>query len=125
VYVTGNVNIAGGDFLQLAPGASLSIYVGGARAAIQEVRMTPATDSHLSVLGMPSLRTLDIYTDPGAPCLIYAPQASFHMQGGEEFYGALVCGDYSNAGHPQFHFDLSMGKANAQPQLKILSWAEL
>jgi hypothetical protein len=124
LYVTGNVTVTGSSFLQLSPGASLRLSVGGANVNIQDVRMTPGTSTFLGVYGLPSVNHVSVDTGPTSPCFINAPSANFSMHGNSQFYGAVVCDRYSSGGSPAFHFDEALSALAATPQFTILSWAE-
>jgi hypothetical protein len=57
---------------------------------------------------------------------VYAPQATFTNNGGNEFFGAMVAKSMKLTGTAAFHYDENLARLAAPiPDFKILSWVEI
>jgi hypothetical protein len=126
VYVTGSLTVNGGAFVALAPGARLTLYLGGPTASIGGGGVLNANGipQNFSVFGLPTL-TSAVYNG-GAQFIgtIYAPEADWTLSGGSGTYGAIVANSVYLTGGMNLHYDESLASSN-KPIFSLASWREL
>lgn len=106
VYVTGDANIAG--TINILPGASLKLYVGGNTATLGRINSDGSVAS-FQYFGLPSNKSLSWSGNDVFVGTIYAPQASVTLGGGGsdpfDFSGSCVAESITISGHFSFHYD--------------------
>jgi P pilus assembly chaperone PapD len=113
LYLTNGLSITGQGYLYIAPGASLTLYLGG-QTSISGQGTINGTGfaTNCVFIGLPSCT--GIQSSGGSQFIgtIYAPQAAVTLSGGGgqtvNFAGALVANTISISGNYQFHFDQSL-----------------
>lgn len=122
VYFFNDFDISG--TIQLAPGASVRIYlVGDAKLGSQaKINITgKPVDFQIYSVG-------DEFRIAGGAemrAVVYAPETEFSLTGGADLYGAFV-GDFgSGVGNTQFHYDRSLGELPLLNILARISWREV
>lgn len=108
LYVTGNLTMSGGAVINIAPGASLTVYVGGSSATFTTVNTT-GTANTFQYYGLPSNTSLTWNGNAFYRGTIYAPEATFSLGGGGnnilDYQGACVVKSAVLNGHFNFHYD--------------------
>ena len=119
VYVTGQVallvtdsfNFASKDYIYLAPGASLTVYVAAPSANLSGV-VNSGSALNFQYYGLDSNTSLTFAANAAFTGGIYAPYADFKLNGGGsniyDFVGASLTKTVTMAGHFKFHFDEAM-----------------
>jgi len=126
LWVTDTMNFSGQDYIYLAPGATLELYVGAATASLSNVNNT-GTVNDFTYWGLPSNKTLNFGGNSSFTGLIYAPEASFNLGGGGnndiDFVGACVVQKVKMNGHFKFHYD--EGLRRRPSRYVAVDWNEL
>jgi len=130
LWVTDDLRIGSGEFIQIAPGASLKLYVSAATATIagQGVINDTGFAQNFRYYGLPS-NTEIIYTGNSAFYgMINAPQASLKLGGGGnadyDFSGCMIVGSLTMNGHYHIHYDEALKKILSDP-LIVRTWNEV
>ncbi|HEX4644265.1 MAG TPA: hypothetical protein VH598_01510, partial [Verrucomicrobiae bacterium] len=111
LYVTGDVAVSSTASISFAPGASLAIYVGGAKCTFSGRGVVNAGNAlQFQYYGLPS--NTSIVCSSGAPFVgtIYAPEADYTMNGAT-YIGASVTKTVTMQGGGIFHFDENVRNA--------------
>lgn len=130
LYVKEDVNMSGGSYIYIAPGASLKMYV-TRQTSISGQGIANATGQAINFqyYGLPTNHQIDITGNAGFTGVIYAPQADLKLSGGgndtEDFIGASVTKSAEVAGHYRFHYDESLGTFGPFRGYTITSWNEI
>jgi Tfp pilus assembly protein PilX len=129
LYVTGDVNIGSGEFIELAPGATLDLYVGGAaKFAGQGVVNDGGLANSFHYYGLPTNTSVDYGGNSAFYGIINAPEADIKLSGGGgldmDFSGAMVVNSLYINGHYHIHYDEASPPIKARP-LVIASWTEI
>jgi hypothetical protein len=141
LYVTGSINISSsgstkkGDAapqIYIAPGASLTLYMGGATANISGNGIVNATGNAKSFAyyGLPSNTALNITGNGAFYGTIYAPQADFNLKGSgkssiDDFTGASITKTTTMTGNFNFHYDESLASLTTLGGYDAILWEEL
>ena len=131
LLVTGTINISGNAYIQIAPGASLQLYMEGANASLGGNGIANQTGYAINFLyfGLPTNTSLSFGGNGTFLGAIYAPQANFTLGGGGgnvlDFIGASVINTVKMNGHFNFHYDESLGRANWNRGYLVNSWNEI
>ena len=128
LYVTDRINITGSDFIELAPGATLTIYMGGQVANLGTILHQPnLPPTSFQYYGLPSHTSLEIKGAPDWSGVVYAPSASLKIAGQGAIYGSLVANDATLSGNASIHYDEALEKLYPSPPrgMLIQSWDEL
>jgi hypothetical protein len=124
LYCVGDFTISGSGYIQINPGAHLTLYVGG-----KTTKITGGGVANLT--GMPSAFTYiglagntDISIGGGGSFYgsVNAPQADVKVSGSGEMFGAVISKSYTASGNGSFHYDGELAKAG---DLYVISWKEL
>jgi hypothetical protein len=123
LYISGDFNVQGNGFIEIAPGASLKLYVGG-RASIGGGGLANATGlaTSFSFVGLAGCTSVSLSGGGGFVGTINAPQADMTMSGTTTVYGAIICKTYSSSGGGSVHYDVSLATGVG---LVITGWFEL
>lgn len=139
MLVTGNAILyVGGDFIMrggttgsainIAPGASLKIYVAGTIASFTQVN-TSGNATTFQYYGLPSNTMLAWSGNDTFVGTIYAPQANFVLGGGGstvyDFQGSCVVNSVVMNGHFNFHYDENLKRIGPLVGFVVSSWKEL
>jgi len=111
LYVTGNVTVSGSASISFAPGASLAMYVGGARCVLSGQGVINAGNAlQFQYYGLPG--NTSVVNSSGSPFVgtIYAPEADYTMNG-TTYTGASVTKTVTMQGGGNFHFDENVRNA--------------
>lgn len=126
IYYFSSVSVTGHGQIQIAPGATVIIYMTGnwdsSGGTIINSNHTPSsfqlysTGDSLLVAG-----GSEFY---GA---IYAPESSVMMMGGSDFYGSIVGATFNNGGGTKCHYDEALGRDITRGIKKyvIEAWTQL
>jgi hypothetical protein len=131
LYIPGDVTISGSAFIEIAPGASLQLYVGGATAQLggNGVLSSNAKAESFTYFGLPSNQSLFLGGNAQFVGCIYAPNAAFTLGGGGnntiDFIGASVTKSVQMNGHFNFHYDEALGTLGPKTSYTITSWNEI
>jgi choice-of-anchor A domain-containing protein len=107
LYVTGSFTVANSGFIYIAPGASLTLYVGGPICAITGAGIINGGQSstNCSVWCLPTCTTVTCGGSAGFVGTIYAPEATCTFSGGSSVYGAFVGQSFILTGSGAIHYD--------------------
>jgi hypothetical protein len=130
LYITGSFDMTGQSELYIAPGASLSVYVGGDMNLSGNGVFNYTMDaSHLLFFGLPTSKNIAISGNATFTGVIYAPQANVTLNGGGnntyDVVGAIVANTATLHGHFNFHYDEALGRARIISKYAVASWREL
>lgn len=111
LYITGDVLMQGKASIEIAPGATLQIFVAGSDATFTEVNTSGAAES-FQYFGLPSNTSISWGGNAEYVGTIYAPSATFTLGGGgsdvNDFQGACIVYAIKMNGSFNFHFDESL-----------------
>jgi hypothetical protein len=126
IHLLRNLTVTTGA-IQIAPGASVEIYVSGSTVAIGGAGVInyPGFAKNLAIIGLPTCTRVD-YTGTSIFCgTIYAPHADIKMTGTAQAIGAWVGKTFKITGTMDVHYDESLkGKPN-EGRYIAASWKEL
>jgi hypothetical protein len=127
LLVNNSVSFTGGDFIYIAPGASLKLYVAAPSADIggSGVINPSGLASAFSYYGLPSNTSLSISGGGQLAGFIYAPNADLKISGGGDVYGATMTRTLTLGGNAQFHFDEALKRVEIFRMLGITGWNEI
>jgi hypothetical protein len=117
LWVTGDVNIGSGEFIEVAAGASLKLYVSGASAVIggQGVVNDTGYAKNFQYYGLPTNTSIDYKGNSAFTGTINAPQAVVKLGGGGttdyDFVGSIVANSVTMNGHFHIHYDEALQPA--------------
>ena len=122
LWVQNNLSVSGSGYIYIAPGASLTLYVGGT-ASISGGGIVNATGlpQNFTYLGLPSNKVLNYSGAANFIGTINAPRADFAISGGSSVYGAVICNSFSSTGGSSVHYDQSVRGGGI---FLITSWVE-
>jgi hypothetical protein len=133
LYVDSTLSIGSGEQIFLAPGASLTLYVGAPDANIggNGVVNQGGRAKDFVYYGLPSNKSLGLSANAAFTGSINAPSADFTLGGGGnntyDFAGACVVNSVVMNGHFNFHYDESLPNTAAPVSsgFVAMSWDEL
>ena len=113
LYFPNGFSLTGQAFIYIAPGASLTLYLGGQSSiAGQGTVNGTGIATNCSYVGLPACSSIQYSGGSLFIGTIYAPQAAVTLTGGGSqpvnFAGALVADTVKLTGNFQFHFDQSL-----------------
>ena len=117
LWVTDTFSFGPNDYILIAPGASLTLYVSAPTATIGGSGVINSDNYALSFqyYGLPSNTSFSFKANAAFTGAIYAPEADFTLGGGGkneyDFVGACVVNTIKLNGHYHFHFDEALRKA--------------
>ena len=129
VYVTGDFIMAGGSSITILPGASLRLYVGGAKTEITTLN-NAGNCATFSYFGLPANTSVTLSGNDILLGVIYAPNAEFTLAGSGDpkipvdFQGACAVNTIKFNGHYNFHFDENLRRKGPASGFRITSWTE-
>jgi type II secretory pathway pseudopilin PulG len=131
LYVTGSVSLGSGTEIYIAPGASFTLYVGGASASIggQGVLNTSGLARNFTYYGLPSNTSFGLQANASFTGVIYAPEAYVSIGGGGsstyDFQGQIIANSMKMNGHFNVHYDQNLGSVTNNAGYRAYFWAEL
>ena len=131
LYVKGTLSILGNASIEISPGSSLSLYVGGSFTQIagNGIINPNSNASSFSYWGLNSNTTVNMSGNASFTGTIYAPNANLTLGGGGsttyDFAGAAVAKTVKLNGHYQFHYDEALGEFGPRRGYMIVSWNEV
>jgi hypothetical protein len=124
ILVTDRIDYQNGS-LEIAPGASLKIYMAGQTTLIGTTINGNSSATNLYYYGLPSNKQIDIKTGGAAfTAAIYAPNAELFINGSNQLFGGAVVNSARLVGNCQLHFDEALAEGPKRG-LVITSWEEL
>ncbi|MBI5775637.1 MAG: hypothetical protein HZA89_18110 [Verrucomicrobia bacterium] len=131
LVVNGNINLTGNDAVVIQTGGSLNLYMNGTTAKIggNGVVNSNAYTTNFMYWGRPGNTELTVSGNGSFVGVVYAPQASFTLNGGgnsdiEAFNGAVVANTARLNGNFSFHYDESLAKRTDGNRFTATSWDE-
>jgi hypothetical protein len=128
LYVDGAFSMNNQQALNITAGSKLTIYQGSGANDFtvngQAVAGT-ATADRFQVYSA-STGTFKFNGGSTVYAYVYAPQATFTNNGGNEFFGAIMAKSMKLSGTASFHYDEALSNiATPVPDFKIVSWVEI
>jgi len=127
----GGINFSGNDVLKIAPGGSLTNWVGGTTVNISGNGVVNKTGnaSNYVCLCAPSVTSLSLGGNGEFIGVMVAPEAATQLNGGGssdfDFIGCLMMKSIKLNGHYKFHYDEALGKMAGNGRYLITSWDEI
>jgi hypothetical protein len=123
LWITGDLTVSGSGYIYIAPGASLTIYVGG-KATVSGGGVVNGTQlpANFSYFGLSSNTQLTYSGSAAFVGTINAPQADCTISGSAGAYGAAIVNSYTSSGGSGFHYDSAL---NSGAGYIVTSWTEL
>jgi len=115
----------------LAPGAKLTLYMGGPGSIGGNAGFNNDGDAtKLMVYGLPGCTSLSFGGNASFTGCLYAPSAAFSMNGGGnnatyDFRGASITASVTMNGHFNFHYDEALRKRGPIRGFVMTSWNEM
>ena len=129
LYVTGDFAMSGNAQINIAAGASLKLYVGGAGSIGGNGIINNNDAMHFIYYGLPTSTTLSFAGNSLFVGCIYAPNADFTLSGSGntvyDFCGASVTKTVTMNGHFHFHYDEALSKYGPYRGFILTSWNEM
>jgi hypothetical protein len=131
LYVSSTLSLGSGTEIYIAPGASLTMYVGAASASLggQGIVNSSGVASAFTYNGLPSNTSLGIQANASFTGKIYAPEADITLGGGGsspyDFSGQIVGSTFKLNGHYSVHYDENVGGPGTASGYAAISWNEL
>ena len=132
LWVTDDVNIGTGDFIEIAPGASLKLYVSAPSAVIggQGIINKDNYARSFQYYGLPTNTSFDFKGNSAYTGTVYAPEADVKLGGGGtteyDFVGSLVVKALTMNGHFHIHYDETLDRMSGSvTEYTIASWNEV
>jgi len=130
LWVTDTLSFGPNDYILIAPGASLKLYVSAPTATIGGSGVINSDNYayNFQYYGLPSNTSFTFKANAAFTGAIYAPEAEFTLGGGGkneyDFVGACVVNTIKLNGHYHFHFDEALRKALWQGYV-VTAWNEI
>jgi len=130
LWVTDDVNIGTGEFIQLAPGASLKLYVSAPSTVIggQGIINSDGYAKDFQYYGLPTNTSIDYKGNASFTGTINAPQANVKLGGGGttdyDFVGSAVVNTLTMNGHFHIHYDEALRPAMPNGYV-VAAWNEV
>lgn len=131
IHVLGQVSITGNARIIIAPGGSLTMYVGGPSATFSGNGIVNQNSSSLafSYYGLPSNTSVSVKGNGSFNGTIYAPNADLTLSGGgsssEDFSGAAIAKSATMNGHFKFHYDEALVITGPPRGYVVTRWDEM
>jgi hypothetical protein len=123
LYVTGDVNITGSAYVYLAPGATLTVYLGGSgKFGGGGIVNASSLASNVKILGLPTCTSITMNGGSAFYGIINAPEADIGFGGSSDSYGSYTAKTISVTGGGSIHYDQALGGSGA---IVVASWNEL
>jgi hypothetical protein len=131
LWVTDSVNLGSSDYIYLAPGATLKLYVSAPSATIggQGIINTDGYARSFQYLGLPTNTSVDYKGNSSFTGVINAPQADVKIGGGGtspyDFVGSCVVNSLTMNGHFSIHYDEALRPVVINNGYLVGSWNEV
>lgn len=125
LYVTGSVSFSSGDSLEIAPGASLTMYVAGQSSVFTTIINRNSTAGSFLYYGLPSNTSIKLQSQAALTAAIYAPQADITLVGAAEVFGSVIGKTATLTGSSKVHYDEALLSKGPIGGITIASWDEL
>jgi hypothetical protein len=130
LYVTGDFKMSGQSSIVIAPGASLTLWIGGGVSFTgQGIYNESGKARNCEVYGMPTCKSISMSGNAEFAGVIYAPYAAFNLTGGGtdevDFIGASITSTVKMGGKYQFHYDESLAEWGPIKGFAVVSWDEM
>jgi len=126
LYVTDLIKFGGSESLTILPGASLTLYYGGADAVFNTVVNENTNPSTFQYYGLNShTGEFSISGKNNITGVIYAPHATFHLQGNGTIFGSVAAQSGTLNGSVTVHYDESLRNLERIRGVIAASWREL
>jgi hypothetical protein len=131
LYVSSSLSMGSGTQIYIAPGASLTMYVGAASASIggQGVINSTGLARDFTYYGLPSNTSVGIQANASFTGQIYAPEAYVTVGGGGsspyDFSGQIISQSMKMNGHFNVHYDQNLPPVSVPGGYAAASWNEL
>jgi hypothetical protein len=123
LWVTGDFIVNGTGYVYIAPGASLTLYVGGMGSISGGgVVNGSGLPSNFSYNGLPSSTSLFYSGSGDFVGTINAPEASVRISGGASVFGAVICNTFTSSGGSGVHYDQALRGGGI---FMVTGWTEL
>jgi hypothetical protein len=125
LYVTGRFITSGSGIIQILPGGSLELYIGGALGSISGGGVVNNTQSaaNCAIYGLPACAQLTYSGTAAYIGQVYTPQAAFTLSGSAGASGSITAKTISITGGASIHYDKALSRRTAP--YEIGTWAEL
>jgi hypothetical protein len=130
LWVTDDVNIGSGEFIELAPGASLKLYVSAPSAVIggSGIINSDGYAKNFQYYGLPTNTSINYKGNSSFTGTINAPQADLKLGGGGttdyDYIGSCVVNTLTMNGHFHIHYDEAL-RPNVSNGYLVSSWNEV
>jgi hypothetical protein len=121
-YYFNDIQVRGS--IELAPGATVTIYVGGG-VELESFATVNAGGAPGDLLIFGSDQDWKFAAHSEINAAIYAPEMDFHMTGQANLYGSFITNTVHDAGGSQFHYDRSLRKIKFPGIFDKVSWREI
>ena len=113
LYLTNGISLNGSGLLMLNSNSDVQIYSSGNILIHYPAGISNVTENAhaLSIYDVAGYSDTFSFSGNFGPAFIYAPSTVIELSGGgasSDFVGAIVCYDFSDAGHINFHYDESL-----------------
>src|SRR5262245_57070220 len=136
LWVHGDIDMTGNGQILIAPGGSLTLYVGdetgsgvSANRGGNGIINTPGNATNFTYYGLKSNTDLKYGGNATFIGAVYAPYANFTLGGGgnetKDFMGASVTQSVKMNGHFNFHYDENLGRMGPLRGYIATSWDEI
>lgn len=136
LWVTGDLSIGGTAKIVIAPGGSLTLYVGRPTGAFDDTFIggggivnQNASALSFQYYGLPSNTSVSITGNGTFTGSIYAPNADLTLKGGgaanEDFSGAAIAKTVTMDGHFKFHYDEALQIIGPPRGYVVTRWDEM
>jgi type II secretory pathway pseudopilin PulG len=128
LFIDAEFNMNNQQSIEMAPGAKLTIYQGPGANDLHINGQAFVGGGQAKDFQIFSASTGDIRFNGGSEvyAAVYAPNAFFTNNGGNQFYGAMVASKMKLSGTAYFHYDEDLAKMTSpKPQYTVLSWREI
>lgn len=123
IYNTGTFNISGTGYIQLMPGASVTMYLAGNMSiAGNGVINGTGLAQNFAILGLNGCTSINYTGNATFNGTVYAPQADVAIKGNGAIYGAIMGKTATLTGNATLLYDTELGKVGG---LVATSWTEL
>ncbi len=116
LWVTDDINIGSGDYIQIEPGVTLKLYVSAPSATFggQGIVNANGSASSFQYYGLPTNTAFDFKANASFTGTVYAPEAVVHLGGGGsdtyDFVGSFVVNTLQMNRHIHVHYDEAIRK---------------
>ncbi len=117
--------------LTIAPGGSLSLYLGGTSFSLDgnSVVNEPGLAQDLIIYCAPSVTSFSLGGNAAMAAVVVAPNANVSLHGGgnneTDFSGAIMANNITLNGHFNVHYDVALSRIPSPGRYILSSWTEI